>query len=138
MQRPRLAVTLAVCFIAGPVLCSPRRSGRNGGGRSVPVRTSGGQTGPVALALAAAVAGFTLGERSHQPPMPCQMSEVCIQQRQLEEASIFGHIFQQQRTLGLASYHFVSPESSYISYAAAPSSWKLADGGAPPARTPRC
>jgi hypothetical protein len=48
--------------------------------------------------------------------------------------SIYGHIYEQQSTIGLASYHFVSPENAYISYAAAPKSWRLADGSPPPAQ----
>ena len=46
---------------------------------------------------------------------------------------IFGHVFQQQGLVGLASYHFVSPDNCYISYASAPPNWRLADGSAPPA-----
>ena len=133
---------------SNPVMCSQSRSGRNVGGRAVGFisRAPALQTGPLALAMAAVVAsggiGYNLGERSAMPPMPCETSDICIRQRQAADLtelqalrqSIFGHIFQQKGTVGLASYHFVSPESSYISYAAAPPAWKLADGSAPPAR----
>jgi hypothetical protein len=35
-------------------------------------------------------------------------------------------------TLGLASYHFDTPEDCYISYRSAPESWSLDDGNMPP------
>lgn len=37
---------------------------------------------------------------------------------------------------GIASYHFDSPDDCYISYANAPSQWRLADGSAPPSKKP--
>ena len=49
-------------------------------------------------------------------------------------SSIFGCAYLQGGSKGVASYHFVSPEDCYISYASAPSSWRLEDGSAPPAR----
>ena len=50
--------------------------------------------------------------------------------------TIFGQTFVQGRTPGVASYHFDSPDDCYISYSAAPPSWRRADGSAPPARQP--
>jgi hypothetical protein len=52
-------------------------------------------------------------------------------------ASIFGCIFVQFQTLGLASYHFESEEVCYINYAAAPDAaapdaWVLGNGSMPP------
>ena len=49
-------------------------------------------------------------------------------------STIFGNVYLQGGTLGVASYHFDSVEQSYISYAAAPAHWLLDDGTAPPER----
>ena len=49
--------------------------------------------------------------------------------------TIFGGVYIQGGTLGLASYHF-SEEESYISYSAAPPNWRLDDGSPPPAKKP--
>ncbi|CAK9058363.1 unnamed protein product [Durusdinium trenchii] len=51
-----------------------------------------------------------------------------------EVQSLWGCIFVQSGKIGLASYHFDSLEDCYISYAAAPSSWRLDDGNPPPER----
>ena len=48
----------------------------------------------------------------------------------------FGYSYVQGRTWGLASYHFESPESVYISYIAAPQSWRLEDESPVPERAP--
>lgn len=42
--------------------------------------------------------------------------------------SLYGGVFVQMGTLGLASYHFESEDNCYISYASAPPNWKLEDG----------
>ncbi|CAJ1461546.1 unnamed protein product [Effrenium voratum] len=55
---------------------------------------------------------------------------------QPEVLSLWGTVFVQHCKLGLASYHFESPEECYISYAAAPPSWRLDDGSPPPERKP--
>lgn len=55
---------------------------------------------------------------------------------QPEVTSLYGNAFVQAGGLGMASYHFDSPEECYISYANAPASWKLADGTPPPAKKP--
>ena len=47
----------------------------------------------------------------------------------------FGSIYVQSGTVGLASYHF-EEEECYISYSAAPSSWKLDNGCALPLKKP--
>lgn len=44
---------------------------------------------------------------------------------------LFGSVYVQSGTEGLASYHF-EEEECYISYSAAPSSWRLDNGCAPP------
>ena len=49
--------------------------------------------------------------------------------------TIFGGIYVQGNTEGLASYHFEEAES-YISYSAAPPIWRLDDGTPPPERKP--
>ena len=49
--------------------------------------------------------------------------------------TIFGGVYIQGGTLGLASYHF-SEQESYISYSAAPRIWRLDDGSPPPAKKP--
>ena len=49
--------------------------------------------------------------------------------------TIFGGIYVQGNTIGLASYHF-QEEESYISYSAAPPFWRLDDGSSPPVRKP--
>ena len=49
--------------------------------------------------------------------------------------TIYGGVYIQAGTVGLASYHF-SQEESYISYSAAPPSWRLYDGSPPPAKKP--
>ena len=49
--------------------------------------------------------------------------------------TIFGGVYIQAGTLGLASYHF-SEEESYISYSAAPPNWRLDDGSPPPVKKP--
>lgn len=51
-----------------------------------------------------------------------------------ETTTLFGCVFVQGGTLGLASYHFDAPEDCYISYANAPRSWRLDDGSAPPSK----
>ena len=50
--------------------------------------------------------------------------------------TIFGSAFLQNGRPGVAAYHFDSIEDCYISYAAAPDGWRLADGAKPPARKP--
>ena len=52
-----------------------------------------------------------------------------------QPTTIFGGVYIQGNTEGLASYHF-SEEESYISYSAAPSAWRLDDGSAPPLKKP--
>ena len=49
--------------------------------------------------------------------------------------TIFGGVYVQCNTVGLASYHF-SHEESYISYCAAPPTWRLDDGSPPPVKKP--
>jgi len=49
--------------------------------------------------------------------------------------TIFGGVYIQDGTEGLASYHFSEAES-YISYSAAPPSWLLDDGSPPPLKKP--
>ncbi len=49
--------------------------------------------------------------------------------------TIFGGVYVQSGTEGLASYHF-NEEESYISYSAAPPYWRLDDGSAPPNKKP--
>mmetsp|Transcript_27719 Transcript_27719/g.64423 ORF Transcript_27719/g.64423 Transcript_27719/m.64423 type:complete len:390 (+) Transcript_27719:77-1246(+) len=49
---------------------------------------------------------------------------------------LWGCVFIQNGQIGLASYHFNSPEDCYISYEHAPSHWRLDDGSRPPARKP--
>lgn len=49
--------------------------------------------------------------------------------------TIFGGTYVQGNTEGLASYHF-NEEESYISYSAAPQSWRLDDGSPPPVKKP--
>ena len=49
--------------------------------------------------------------------------------------TLFGGIYVQGGTEGLASYHFAEQES-YISYSAAPFFWRLDDGSPPPVRKP--
>ena len=58
-------------------------------------------------------------------------------QRALAEqpTTIYGGVYVQAGTVGLASYHF-SPEESYICYSAAPTTWRLDDGAPPPVRKP--
>lgn len=53
--------------------------------------------------------------------------------REVQVGTIFGQIFVQGGRVGLASYHFDSPEECYLCYTAAPARWRLADGSAPPA-----
>jgi len=48
--------------------------------------------------------------------------------------SIFGNVFLQAGKPGIAAYHFESLEECYISYTAAPDTWRRADGSAPPPR----
>eukprot|EP00445_Apocalathium_hangoei_P016273 CAMPEP_0203893108 /NCGR_PEP_ID=MMETSP0359-20131031/36221_1 /ASSEMBLY_ACC=CAM_ASM_000338 /TAXON_ID=268821 /ORGANISM="Scrippsiella Hangoei, Strain SHTV-5" /LENGTH=336 /DNA_ID=CAMNT_0050815201 /DNA_START=99 /DNA_END=1110 /DNA_ORIENTATION=+ len=55
--------------------------------------------------------------------------------------SIFGGVYIQgpayrHSAEGIASYHFVAEDVCYISYASAPSNWRLDDGSMPPARKP--
>lgn len=52
-----------------------------------------------------------------------------------QPTTIFGGVYIQGGTEGLASYHF-SEEESYISYSAAPPSWRLDDGSTPPVKKP--
>ena len=52
-----------------------------------------------------------------------------------QPTTIFGGVYVQLGTEGLASYHF-SEEESYISYSAAPPSWRLDNGSSPPERKP--
>ena len=47
-------------------------------------------------------------------------------------SSIWGQTYLQGGDLGIASYHFDSPSSCYISYLNAPSAWVLDDGSKPP------
>ena len=49
--------------------------------------------------------------------------------------TIFGGVYIQGGTEGLASYHFSEAES-YISYSAAPPNWLLDDGSPPPVKKP--
>lgn len=48
--------------------------------------------------------------------------------------TIIGQIYVQGGRPGLASYHFDSLDSAYISYESAPASWQLDDGCSPPPR----
>ena len=50
----------------------------------------------------------------------------------LPVTSIWGQVYLQDGSIGIASYHFDSPTECYISYANAPSDWKLDDGSSPP------
>merc|ERR1712187_239529 len=49
-------------------------------------------------------------------------------------SSIIGQAYMQGGRLGFASYHFDSTDDCYISYEAAPESWRMDDGSRPPAR----
>lgn len=49
--------------------------------------------------------------------------------------TVFGGVYVQSNTVGLASYHF-SEEESYISYSTAPPSWRLDNGTPPPIKKP--
>ena len=51
-------------------------------------------------------------------------------------STIFGCAFLQNGSVGVASYHFESPDECYISYEHAPEQWKLGDGSRPPPRKP--
>jgi len=51
---------------------------------------------------------------------------------QPDTRSLYGCVFVQSGTLGVASYHFDAPDNCYISYASAPASWTLSDGSRPP------
>lgn len=81
---------------------------------------------------------------------PCQWSAKCPYCRQVMSAfdvlcgsqalcerphMIFGGVYVQCNTVGLASYHFDEVES-YISYSSAPPQWRLDDGTPPPERKP--
>ena len=49
-------------------------------------------------------------------------------------STIFGSVYVQGQTVGLASYHFYTEQECYINYAAAPERWVLDDGSRLPAR----
>lgn len=51
---------------------------------------------------------------------------------QPETTSLYGCVFVQAGSLGVASYHFEAPDVCYISYSNAPASWRLDDGNRPP------
>lgn len=51
-----------------------------------------------------------------------------------EVQNLWGCVFVQYGKLGLASYHFNSLEDCYISYDAAPETWRLDDGRRPPSK----
>lgn len=53
-----------------------------------------------------------------------------------EVQNLWGCVFVQYGKLGLASYHFNSLEDCYISYDAAPETWRLDDGCRPPSKKP--
>eukprot|EP00930_Biecheleria_cincta_P077752 TRINITY_DN6505_c0_g3_i1.p1 TRINITY_DN6505_c0_g3~~TRINITY_DN6505_c0_g3_i1.p1 ORF type:complete len:345 (+),score=31.18 TRINITY_DN6505_c0_g3_i1:68-1102(+) len=48
--------------------------------------------------------------------------------------TIFGSIYLQHGEVGVAAYHFDSPNNCYISYERAPEEWLLDDGTRPPAK----
>eukprot|EP00928_Gymnodinium_smaydae_P057281 TRINITY_DN40548_c0_g1_i1.p1 TRINITY_DN40548_c0_g1~~TRINITY_DN40548_c0_g1_i1.p1 ORF type:complete len:357 (+),score=46.09 TRINITY_DN40548_c0_g1_i1:71-1141(+) len=50
--------------------------------------------------------------------------------------SLYGCIFVQASKMGLASYHFDSPDDCYISYENAPAEWTLDDGSRLPPKKP--
>ena len=51
-------------------------------------------------------------------------------------STVFGSAYIQGNCLGLASYHFVSEDECYISYARAFDCWRLDDGSKPPLKKP--
>mmetsp|Transcript_26727 Transcript_26727/g.40548 ORF Transcript_26727/g.40548 Transcript_26727/m.40548 type:complete len:307 (+) Transcript_26727:3-923(+) len=53
-----------------------------------------------------------------------------------EAQPFWGSVYVQRGGVGVASYHFESPEVSYISYSAAPATWRRDDGSRPPAKKP--
>ena len=56
--------------------------------------------------------------------------------RKPDVCTIFGSVYMQGRTVGVASYHFDSETDCYISYTEAPPNWVLDDGSRPPVRKP--
>ena len=84
---------------------------------------------------------FTAGQRAKCPLCrrsitPFNTTRVSTGQPLAERPNtIYGAVYVQAGTVGLASYHF-SEEESYISYSAAHPSWRLDNGSPPPVRKP--